>query len=102
MKPLFQKDGFIICFEALPEEINMRHHFIKNCGCSEKEYRALARKHPVWFCAKVSAWRDGEELGTAYLGCCCYDSEQEFYQSSDYFPDMVQEAIEEAKQLSEK
>lgn len=101
MTPLYEKDGFIICFEAEPENISMRHHFIKECGWSEKEYRSLQRTQPAWFCAKVSAWQDGVELGTAYLGCCCYDSEQQFWESSDYMPQMVDEAITEAKQALE-
>ena len=99
MTPLFEKDGFIICFEALPEGINMRQHFIKECGWSEKEYRSMARKDPAWFCAEISAWLNGEKLGTSYLGCCCYDSMQDFWQSSGYLPQMVDEAIEEAKQV---
>lgn len=99
MTPLFEKDGFIICFEALPEEINMRHHFIKECGLPEKNYRALIRKPYAWFCAKVSAWRDGVEWGVSYLGCCCYDTEEQFYTKyrHDYFKDMVNDAIAEAR-----
>lgn len=102
MKPLFEKNGFIICFEAEPEEISARTHFIKDCGWSEKDFRKL--KNFVWFSAKVSAWKDGKELGTAYLGCCCYTTEEEFYTKykDDYFADMVDEAIAEAKARGKK
>ena len=97
MIPIGIKDNLILTFEALPEEIGMRQHFIKDCGWSEKQYRQLVRTAPAWFCAKVSAWYDGEELGTAYLGCCCYDSEEQFWRESDYLPQMIDEAVEEAE-----
>lgn len=97
MIPLFEQDGFILCFEAEEEDISMRHHFIKECGWSEKEYRKI--RGFSWFCAKVSAWKGGIEMGTAYLGCCCYKTAEEFYTTykDDYFKDLVAEAIAEAR-----
>lgn len=99
--PLFERDGFIICFEAEPEtNIDKRKHYIKECGWTEAQYRKI--KNYAWFSAKVSAWKDGEELGTAYLGGCCYKTEEEFYTvyKDEYFAQMVTEAIEEAKKRS--
>lgn len=97
MVPLFEKDGFIICFEAEPEDISMREHFIKECGWSKHQYNKI-RGH-AWFCAKVSAWKDGKELGTDYLGCCSYRTAEEFYTTykDDYFAQMVDVAVAEAK-----
>lgn len=51
----------------------------------------------TWFQVKVSAWKAGVELGTAYLGGCCYESTKDFIQEGDYWSDMVEEAIAEAK-----
>ena len=96
--PLFEKDGFIICFEAHEEDISMRRHFIKACGWGESEYRRI--KNYEWFCAEVSAWKNGEKLGNDYLGCCCYKTAKDFYTAEGYFPDMVGRAIEEAKARS--
>ena len=96
--PLFEKDGFIICFEAQEEDISMRRHFIKECGWSESQYRQI--KSYEWFCAEVSAWKDGEKLGNDYLGACCYKAAKDFYTTEGYFPDMVGRAIEEAKAKS--
>lgn len=97
--PLFEREGFIICFEAEPEDRSARHHFIKECGWTEAEY--LKIKNFDWFCAKVSAWKDGEELGTEYLGGCCYKNTKEFYTKFNcdggYFPQMVDAAVVEAK-----
>jgi len=97
MRPLFEQEGFIICFEAEEEHVSMRRHLIKECGWTEKDYRTL--RGCAWFCAKVSAWKDGKELGVDYLGCCCYKTVEEFYTTykDEYFSDMVKNAIEEAK-----
>ncbi len=99
MIPLFEQDGFIICFEALDEDRTERQHFVKECGWSEKDFRAYQRKQCAWFCAKVSAWKDGEEMGVDYLGACSYDTVEDFYTKykDDYFKDMVNEALHEAK-----
>ena len=56
----------------------------------------------VWFQVKVSAWKAGVELGTAYLGGCCYESTKDFINSGDYWEDMVEEAIAEAKKTIEE
>lgn len=56
----------------------------------------------VWFQVKISAWKAGVELGTSYLGGCCYESEGEFIQDNDYWCDMVNEAIAEARATIEE
>ena len=55
-----------------------------------------------WFKVKVSAWKAGVELGDAYLGGCCYESTDEFINDSDYWGDMVDEAIAEAQKTIEE
>jgi hypothetical protein len=99
MKPLFEKDGFIICFEALPEDTSMRHHFIKECGWTEAEYRKI--KGCAWFVAHVTAWKDGEMKGEDYLGACSYNTVEEFYTThkGEYFSDMVDAALAQAKKI---
>jgi len=56
----------------------------------------------VWFQVKVSAWKAGVELGTAYMGGCCYESTKDFIEPGDYWEDMVEEAIAEAKKTIEE
>ena len=92
-------EGFGILFEAQKEDIPMRQHFIKTCGWRESWYRKI--KDCDWFCAKVSAWKNGEELASTYLGCCCYKKAEEFYTKYHdyYFADMVQEVVSEAKRI---
>jgi hypothetical protein len=95
--PLFEKDGFIICFEAQEESQTLYSHFKYDCDWSDDQIKEI--EDCAWFCAKVSAWKDGKELGTTYLGYCCYTSEEEFYTGykDDYFAQMVEEAIGEAR-----
>ncbi len=89
MTPVLAIDDVIITFEAQEEEMSARTHFIKECGWTESQFRKI--KDYPFFCAKVSAWKDGKELATEYLGCCSYKTEEEFYTTykSDYFADMV-------------
>lgn len=95
--PIKEQGGFIICFEALPEDRSMREHFIGECGWSEKEFNRI-RKY-AWFTAKVSAWQDGEEIASDYLGACCYKKESEFYTkyADDYFKQMVDTVVKKAQ-----
>ena len=95
--PLFEQEGFIVCFQGHEEDISMRRHFINECGWTKAEYRKI--KNYAWFCAEVSVWKDGKKLGNDYLGACCYETEEEFYtkHKDGYFVDMVKNAIKEAK-----
>lgn len=92
-------DGFGILFDAEDEHQSMRHHFIKECGWTESQYRKI--KDCAWFSAKVSAWKNGEELASTYLGACCYETVEEFYTEyhDDYFAQMMQDVVAEAKRV---
>lgn len=88
---------YVVCFEAEPETLGMRHHFIKECGWTPGQYRRI--QDFAWFSAKVTLWKDAKELATEYLGACCYKHEEEFFTTyeSDYFADMVRECARETK-----
>lgn len=93
--PVEEVEGFIICFEALHEDTNMDHHFINECGWTEKEYEAVMDKE--WFIAKVSIWFAGSQLAATHLGACCYDKLEDFYKryASDYYLDMRNALLDE-------
>jgi len=99
MKKIDTQKGFDIYFAAEKCDMNMRTHFIDECGWSKKEYASLTKTKPKWFVAHVVVKKAGIELGEAYLGGCCYSSVEEFYTKykSDYFADMVNEAMAEAQ-----
>jgi len=51
----------------------------------------------VYFVAQVQAFKHGVLLGANYLGGCCYDSYMQFVKDSDYYADMVENAVSEAR-----
>jgi len=95
MIPVTVKDGCIITVEKLPENISMFDHFVNECGWLESDLDGMDEYN--FFCTKVAAWKDGKEIGSAYLGCCYYESLQDFIDSSGYFDDLMSEAIEAAR-----
>ena len=56
----------------------------------------------VWFVARVQAFKNGIELGTDYLGGCCYNSYMQFVEENGYYADMVESAISEARETIAK
>ncbi len=55
-----------------------------------------------WFVARVQAFKNGILLGTDYLGGCCYDSPMQFVNASDYYGEMVENAVAEAREAIEQ
>ena len=51
----------------------------------------------VYFIARVQALKNGIVLGTDHLGGCCYDSYMQFVKDSDYYANMVENAVIEAR-----
>lgn len=62
----------------------------------EELLRRIENGTMLWFCARVEAYRHGVLLGTDYLGGCCYESAKDFMENG-YYADMVDNAINEAK-----
>jgi hypothetical protein len=93
--PILNFGDYTVCFEAQEEDTSARHHFIKECGWTDSQFRAI--KDYPFFCAAVTIYKDGEELAADYLGACSYKTEEEFYTRyrSDYFADMVARCVEE-------
>ena len=67
---------------------------------SEDERQQLFEKintgETLYFIAKVTASKHGIELGTDYLGGCCYNRMSEFL-NDPYFAQMIDNAIAEAQ-----
>lgn len=94
MKPVKVFGDYVVCFEAEEEYLSMRHHFVKECGWTEKAFESI--EDFAWFSAKVTLWKDGKELAAEYLGACCYETEDEFWTTyeGDYFADMAHTCAE--------
>jgi len=100
MKKIETIDGFEIYFEALPEDLALSDIFDDSVTNIKRLASDIDAGRKAYFCAKVTANKNGIELATDYLGACCYKSEDEFYikYHNDYFLDMANNVIAEAKQ----
>lgn len=93
-----EKDGFIIRFYAAPETQDPGGAFD-----DDGETAAAIREGRLeWFIAKVAASRNDIELADDYLGGCCYESVMDFVRDDDYFADMRNQVIAEARAAIKK
>jgi hypothetical protein len=94
--------GFHIVFSVAPEDFHPRDCF----DYGENELLEVCDKIDrgiySWFCARVEAYKGGILLASDYLGGCLYDSPMHFVKESDYYCDMVDTAVQEAKNALEK
>lgn len=94
--PLIEKEGFLICFEASDDDSDMEDHFRNDCGWSKEDFEKIS--HFEWFVAKVTAWRDKQELGCAYMGGLCYETYMDFLEGdAAALNGLIDEAIADAK-----
>lgn len=88
-----------ISLECLPEDIPIRGQFASGDSAQDREMEDSilagynAGNEWAWCCAKVTAEYAGQ-TGTAYLGCCSYESERAF-RADPYFADLCSEALAE-------
>lgn len=86
-------DGFEIKFYAMPEDTHPN-------DCFDDDGETAAAIHAgeyEWFIACVTASKAGIELGSDYLGGCCYSCAADFMEEL-YFEDMATAAINEARE----
>lgn len=92
--------GFDMVLSFDEEWVDAKNYFMVECGWSKEDYSKLSKSY--WFSACITAYRNGVECGTAYLGCCVYASLKDVMGKSQeetlggYAPQMIEEAIEEA------
>lgn len=88
-------EGIDIYFEALEENISLSELLPEET----KEQLQEIEDNNIIFCAKVTAKVNGIGLADDYLGGCIYESEEDFYTryENDYFSDMVNNVVSEAK-----
>jgi len=94
--------GFAIRFYACEEYSHPKDSFDDTCHDVSDICDKIDRGVYVWFCAKVTASKNGIELASDYLGACLYDSCQQFVEHNDYYADMKATVIKEAKQAIAK
>ena len=96
------QEGFIIKLLFEKEDIDPKEHFLNVCGWSKEQY--LGVKNLYWFTAKVTAYIGRLECGVAYLGGNAYETLEEVLGDnpqetglSGYMPQLIEEAIDDAK-----
>lgn len=94
-------EGFDIVFSVTPESESPDWDFESEADARETLAR-IAGGDLAYFVARVQAHKHGVLLGEAYLGGCCYDSPMQFVEASDYYADMVEEAVTEARVVLQK
>lgn len=89
--------GFDIVFSVTPETFPPDWDFESDQDRQDTLDR-IERGDLAYFIARVQAYKHGVLLGTEYLGGCCYDSPQQFVNASDYYGDMVDQVVAEARE----
>jgi hypothetical protein len=88
--------GFLVTTSITYEDCHPKDSF----DYSEEEMQDLCEKidngYYSWFCVRVEVRKRGVILGSDYLGCCLYENPRDFI-NDEYYEDMVNNAIEEAK-----
>lgn len=93
-----QFDGFTIRFYATPEDTHPRDLFDPTAEDIDQLCRDIDNGTFHWFTAKVTASKNGIELAADYLGGCLYRNLWDFVSDNDYYADMRERVIAEAKQ----
>jgi len=88
--------GFDIVFSVTPETFAPDWDFESEDDRRDTLNR-IDRGDLAYFVARVQAFKKGVLLGEDYLGGCCYDSPMQFVNASDYYSDMVENAVEQAR-----
>lgn len=115
----FNTAKFRITLEILPEDMDPADSFE-----FDEDIEAVRNDDVEWFSAKVAVYFKGVEIASDHLGGCAYNSIEEFYTShrdanplnrncqafravhgensviGHYFPDMVRQAIGEARKVA--
>ena len=90
----FEREGFDITVDKTWEDIDPR-------GCFDTEdadeiVRKINDETYDWFMLRVRVFFDGHEMGSHYLGGCCYENAKEVLIDGTA-EDCIQSALDEAK-----
>ncbi len=106
----FRTKQFTVLFSVAPEDMDPADSFE-----FPEDIEAVRNGDVDWFVARVQVLRNGHEIGSDYLGGCAYESPQQFAQEhikgaayaremrakgficGSYFPDMVRQAVADAR-----
>lgn len=91
-----EREGFTVNLSFGPEDMQPDWDFESEAGRQEV-LRKIDAGILLWFVARVTVSKAGVELGSDYLGGCCYESVEQFMELDGYYPGMVNQAMAEAR-----
>ena len=97
-----EREGFTIKLYFAPEDMDPRDSFDEEIEAQFDTFGKIERGELLWFVAHVTAESPEGFQGDDYLGGCCYESVADFLKTSDYYDDMVGEAIRHAQEAQRK
>ena len=93
-----RRGGFDIRFEFHPEEMHPADSFDEDYFDIREIVYKIETGQWEWFWVECIASLDDVDLGTDSLGGCLYDSFEQFVLDSDYSQDMIDQAVDQARQ----
>lgn len=93
----YEREGFEVIVDKTWEDSNVADCFDWSEEEMKQLYKDIDHGKYDWFMLRVRAFVEGNELGTAYLGCCLYEDPMEVL-TDGTAEDMIQEALKEAKE----
>lgn len=93
---LGKEQGFDLKVNFLVEYSTLDQAFDSSCENLEELAKKIDSYDLVFFTAQLVASKKGIELGSDYLGCCLYDSYDNFISDACTLSDMKNEAISNA------
>lgn len=93
-----QYEGFQIDLQLLEEDTPLLDTFDPSVTDIDTLRENVESGFWLYFCAKVTASLNGRTLAEDYLGCCIYESAEDFVKNSGYYEDMRDEVVQEARQ----
>jgi len=97
-----RQDGFDIRFEFYPEEMHPAEAFDDGvCDVREILYK-IETGQLEWFWVECIASINDVDLGTDTLGACLYDSFEQFVQDNYYSKNMIEMALDQARQSAKE
>ena len=97
MKNVENSNGIDIYFEAIDEDISIDEALsFELTGIDHSEtIKDVKNGNLEYFCAKVVGAKNGIHLAEQFLGCCVYESEEDFLKS-ETFIDLKNSVVEQS------
>ena len=90
----YERDGFDVVVDKTWEDLDPRGHF--DVADAEEVCMKIDEGTYDWFMLRVRVFFDGHEMGSHYLGGCCYEDAKDVL-TDGTAEDCISAAMDEAK-----